>query len=55
MKKKNAQGLIEYALILALVTLIAISVLSLISRNFGSVFGGNTNIKTQTVEMDLDK
>ncbi|MBE7706982.1 MAG: Flp family type IVb pilin [Cyanobacteria bacterium SIG30] len=38
MNKKKAQSLIEYALILALVTLIAVTVLSFLSKKINSVF-----------------
>ncbi len=38
MKTKKGQSLVEYALILALMTLIVITVLSFISKKMGSVF-----------------
>lgn len=52
MKTKKAQNLVEYALILALVTLIAITVLSFIGKKAASTFE-NTN--QQNVEFNKAK
>ena len=54
MNTKKAQNLVEYALIFALVTLIAITVLSYITKQVDSVFEDN-NTKTPVQVQTLDK